>query len=160
MFSKGGSKKTPSQTQPKSEPSHLSSPAPEPKVRAGKDPSRISGDMTVTGDIRGAGDLVIDGKVEGDIQCRSLRLGETGWVDGNISAEEARIGGRFSGRIEADKIAVESTAKLKGELIQVTLSVEAGAEIEGHVHRKGAENKAAADPASNVAKIATAGAAE
>lgn len=153
MFSKSANK---SKTEPRAAPKPISSGAAEP--------SRISGDMKIVGDVLGAGDLEIDGWVEGDIESRSLRVGESGKIKGNISAESVRILGSVTGRVEAKTIAVAASAKVKGDLIHGTVSIEAGAEIEGHLRRAEGDTTKSGDrertaesgDASNVAKIGAA----
>ncbi|HZT19564.1 MAG TPA: hypothetical protein VFA23_09190, partial [Dongiaceae bacterium] len=49
------------------------SPRPAPRSAA---PSIISSDLKILGDLISAGDLQVDGIVEGDIQSRSLTIGE------------------------------------------------------------------------------------
>lgn len=135
------------------------------RVSAGAaEPSRISADMKIVGDILGAGDLEVDGRVEGDIESRSLRVGEAGDVKGGISADSVRISGSVTGRVEAKTIALAASAKVKGDLIYSTLSIEAGAMIEGHLRRLdddknksgNRERTAKSGDATNVAQIAAA----
>jgi cytoskeletal protein CcmA (bactofilin family) len=47
-------------------------------------PSIISGDLKVTGNLHSNGDLQIDGVIDGDIQSRSLTIGETARIKGAV----------------------------------------------------------------------------
>jgi cytoskeletal protein CcmA (bactofilin family) len=102
-------------------------------------PSLISADLTVVGNLESAGDLQIDGKVKGDIKSRSVTVGESAEVKGSIVADTARICGKLNGTVQASSVTVAKTAKTKGDIVHQSLSIEAGAEIEGQIRRLGAE---------------------
>ena len=86
MFSKASS-----QGKPGSGPANIGSgidgARPTPRSAA---PSIISSDLKILGDLISAGDLQVDGIVEGDIQSRSLTIGEGAVVNGNVVAETTR----------------------------------------------------------------------
>lgn len=105
-------------------------------------PSIIGSDVSIKGNITTPGEIQLDGTVEGDIQSASLTVGEHGSVQGIVTAEEVVIKGSVSGQIKGRNIRLEKTAKVKGDLFHETLSVEAGAFIEGNLTHK---NNAAQD---------------
>ena len=76
---------------------------------------------------------------------------------GNVTAGTAEIAGTFEGNLTADTVVLAKTARLVGEIIQRTLTIEPGARFEGTVRRKDAEAAPAArkDPAKPGAKSAT-----
>ena len=96
-------------------------------------PSIISGDLKIHGNLTSAGDLQIDGIVEGDIQSRSLTVGEGAAVTGNIQADTVRVCGQVTGQIKAGTVNLERTAKVMGDIVHQILSLEPGAFLEGHV---------------------------
>jgi cytoskeletal protein CcmA (bactofilin family) len=96
-------------------------------------PSIISSDLKILGDLISAGDLQIEGIVEGDIQSRSLTVGEGAVVTGNIVAETTRVCGQVTGQIKANTVTLDRTAKVVGDIIHQILAVEPGAFVEGHV---------------------------
>lgn len=153
MFTKGGDK---SKAIPGS--------APDRVVAGSSVPSKITADMKIVGNVSGAGDLEIDGRIEGDIESASLKIGETGHVKGNVAADSVRILGSFTGRVRANSVSVAASAKVNGELVQRTLSIEAGATIECHVRpwtedqtKSGnRETTAKSGETTNVPKIAAA----
>jgi len=95
--------------------------------------SIISADLKILGDLISAGDLQIDGIVEGDIQTRSLTIGEGAVVTGNIQAETTRVCGQVTGTIKAATVTLERTAKVVGDIVHQILAIEPGAFLEGHV---------------------------
>lgn len=99
-------------------------------------PSIIGSDVSIKGDVTTLGEIQLDGTVEGDIRSASLTVGEHGSVQGIVTAEEVVIKGSVTGQIKGRNIRLEKTAKVKGDLFHETLSVEAGAFIEGSLTHK------------------------
>jgi cytoskeletal protein CcmA (bactofilin family) len=75
----------------------------------------------------------VDGIVEGDIQSRSLTVGEGAVVAGNIVAETTRVCGQVTGQIKASTVTLDRTAKVVGDIVHQVLAIEPGAFLEGHV---------------------------
>ena len=98
-------------------------------------PSLISSDLEIIGDLRCAGDIQIDGKVEGNIKSKTVTIGEGAQVKGSIAADRATLLGSVSGEIKAEQIIIAKTAKVVGDIIHRSLSVEAGAILDGHCRR-------------------------
>jgi cytoskeletal protein CcmA (bactofilin family) len=98
--------------------------------------SYIGGEVTVTGDIATQSELHLDGKVLGDVRCGSLTQGQSGEVRGNILAQEARLAGLVDGAVEAGILTLEASARVTGDILYESLSVAAGAEVEGRFKRR------------------------
>lgn len=126
---------------------------PRPAARSTA-PSIISADLKIQGNLTSAGDLQIDGIVEGDIQSRSLTVGEGALVTGNIQAETVRVCGQVTGQIKAATVNLERTAKVMGDIVHQILSLEPGAYLEGHV-RHGDAIASAAPRAQAASTITT-----
>lgn len=99
-------------------------------------PSIIGSDVTIKGDITTLGEMQLDGLVEGDVRSASLTIGEQGTVQGIVTAEEVIVKGTVKGQINGRNIRLEKTAKVTGDLFHETLSIEAGAFIEGKLTHK------------------------
>lgn len=97
--------------------------------------SIIGADVTITGDLVSTGDIKVDGRVDGNITCRTLTLGEQPVVNSSINADTVRICGEFNGDITAQKVVLTSTAKVRGDIEQGSLEIEPGAVLEGSVKR-------------------------
>lgn len=113
-------------------------------------PSIIGSDVTIKGNITTLGEIQLDGTVEGDIRSASLTIGEQGSVQGVVTAEEVIVKGAVNGQIKGRNIRLEKTAKVRGDLFHETLSIEAGAFIEGKLTHK----KDATQDKSAFAKVA------
>ncbi len=98
-------------------------------------PSLIGEDLSVIGDIESAGAIQIDGAVEGDIQCPVLTIGPKASVRGAIVAEIARIAGSVQGRIRAGQVELAKSAEVLGDIVHESLSIEAGAFVDGSFKR-------------------------
>ena len=97
--------------------------------------SFLGSEVTITGNIGGQGNLHIDGRVDGDVNCASLIIGSAGQVNGNITAEDAKIAGTVTGTIAAKILTIEASARIAGDLSYDSVSVETGAQVEGRVKR-------------------------
>lgn len=98
-------------------------------------PSIIGADCTFTGDILSEGEVQIDGRLEGDVRCRNLIIGEQGSVTGEISTETVTVLGTVTGQITAQTVALARTARILGDITHDSLSVEVGAYVEGRFNR-------------------------
>jgi cytoskeletal protein CcmA (bactofilin family) len=106
--------------------------------------SFLGSDVTITGNIGGDGNLHIDGRVDGDVQCGQLIIGQSGQVNGNVTADQAKIAGAINGTVAAQTLTIESTARITGDLSYDSVSVETGAQVEGRVKRLTREDAGAA----------------
>ncbi len=109
-------------------------------------PSIISPDLKIVGDLKSHGDIQIDGTIEGDINSRLLTVGEQAVVEGCIVADTVRISGTVKGQIKARMVHLDKAARVTGDLTHETLTMEAGALLEGQVRRM--------EPSSTATKIA------
>ena len=125
----------------KNEKDKTSSPAPEiqasePSTRSKPEPtgqSVIGADLTIIGNLVCTGDLQVDGRVDGDITCRTLTLGAEPIINSKVKAETVRICGTFTGEVKARKIVLTNSAKVKGDLYHESLEIARGAVFEGFV---------------------------
>ena len=97
--------------------------------------SIISRDLKIKGDLICNGDIQIDGEVEGDVQSRSITIGEGADVRGTISSDSIRICGSVNGQLKGQSVVLAKTAKLIGDVVHQTLAVEPGAFFEGQCRR-------------------------
>lgn len=110
----------------------------------GAAPSIISADMKVVGNLQSGGDIQIEGSVEGDIKSRTVTIGEKANINGSVNADMANILGRISGKINASSVRIAKSANIQGDINYLTLSIEEGAVIDGHLKRKEKGDKSAA----------------
>lgn len=141
---------------PKSDSARPPAPAAPPVGRPGMDlgaankakpaASVLSSDLTVDGNLRTTGDIVIEGMVDGDIRAHLLTVGESATIRGEIVADDIVINGRVIGRVRGLKVRLTSTARVEGDIIHKTIAIESGAHFEGSVQRQDDPLNAAQPP--------------
>lgn len=102
--------------------------------------SMIGSDVTVTGNIEATDDLVIEGRVNGDVKCSTLIIGESGHVVGNVNTDRLRLSGQIEGTVTTGDLAVESGARISGEIAYSRMRVASGGVIEGQITHHPEEN--------------------
>jgi cytoskeletal protein CcmA (bactofilin family) len=95
--------------------------------------SVIGADIVVTGNIEATVDLHIEGRVDGDVRCATLFLGDSSTIKGNVFAERIRIAGIVQGSVDTKDLAIESTARVTGDVSYERLRVASGGMIEGSI---------------------------
>ncbi len=103
--------------------------------RTSNNPSIVSKDLKIVGNLQTQQDILIEGKVEGDISARVLTVRETAEIEGHIRAEEAILEGFVKGEVRGSKIRLNKSARVQGDIIHGTIAIEAGAHFEGTVKR-------------------------
>src|SRR5260370_19534788 len=98
---------------------------------AGIVPTIVGSEMMVKGDFKSDGELHVAGKVEGDIQVKTLTVGKDAVIRGAITAEQVRICGDITGCIRAREVTLTPTARVLGDVHHDVLSIEAGALLAG-----------------------------
>jgi cytoskeletal protein CcmA (bactofilin family) len=100
--------------------------------------SFIGAEVIISGNLATDAQLHVDGRIDGNVRCASLFQGAEGIIAGNIVAEEARLAGTVEGTVSAGIVVIEATARILGDVAYDTISIEAGARIEGRLGRRAA----------------------
>lgn len=98
--------------------------------------SFIGPDVVVSGDVASSGQVHIDGRVDGAVRCETLIQGKDGIIAGDIVADAAHLSGLVDGTVWARLVTLEPSARITGDLTYETLSIAAGAAIEGRLARR------------------------
>jgi len=88
------------------------------------------------GELTGNEDLIIDGTVEGKIDLKEhhLTIGKNGKIKADLRAKTITIIGEVVGQIVADdKVELQATSRLQGDIIANRLSIADGARFKGSV---------------------------
>ena len=94
--------------------------------------SIIAAEVEITGTVKSAGSVKIDGKLDGELHCSDAIIGKSATIKGNLSVNSVSIEGTIQGNIAArDKIEMKSTAKVTGDISAKRLSVEDGVTFVG-----------------------------
>ena len=95
--------------------------------------SHLGKALTVRGVLDTNGELHVHGTVVGRVIADRFVLGIDGFVDGDVCAREARIGGRVSGRVFALNVELDSSAQITGRVFHHSVTVANGARIDGRM---------------------------
>jgi cytoskeletal protein CcmA (bactofilin family) len=90
----------------------------------------------ITGELQFSNTLRIDGNFHGSITSGdALIIGEHAVVHADIKVGEIEIHGTVFGNVEAERRAeIASTGRLRGDLRTATLTIQAGAVLDGRSH--------------------------
>jgi len=114
--------------------------------------SVIGPGVSVTGEIVDKGVLKLYGDIQGNVVCRTLTVGESGSIDGDIKADSVSISGACTGNIDARVLSINKTARVDGKVVvHESLSVQPPARFEGRCRRgRPAKGGATADSSTQV----------
>ena len=108
----------------------------EPVSARGTGPAALGKNVTIKGQIFAREDLMIDGEVEGNVECQEHRLtiGPNARVQAGLKAREIIIHGSIQGNVDAtDKIDIRKEAKLVGDIKTSRIVIEDGAYFKGSI---------------------------
>ncbi len=113
-----------------------------PGREPGNEPETIiAASVKVEGDFTSQGNVLIEGMVEGSLRTeRDLRVGERAVITADVHAANATVAGEVRGNISAsERLELEATARVLGDIKTKILVVVSGATINGRVNM-GAES--------------------
>jgi cytoskeletal protein CcmA (bactofilin family) len=97
--------------------------------------SSISSGLSIVGKIIGHGALTIFGRVEGEVRASTVVIAEGAQMLGDVVAEELTVGGQIKGTIHANRVKLNSTGIVEGDIFHRTLAIEENARFEGMSRR-------------------------
>jgi cytoskeletal protein CcmA (bactofilin family) len=89
----------------------------------------LSSDVEIKGSVKFTNDLVVDGKIEGEISSDgNLTIGENARIKAEIKTATVVVYGKVHGNLTVtDRVELKSSAEVIGDIKAKTLSIEAGA---------------------------------
>lgn len=115
----------------------------------------LANDVEIKGSIKFSHDLIIDGKIEGEVSSDgALTVGENALIKGEIKTRAVTLFGKVEGNITVqERCELKSNAVLVGDVTAATLAIEEGATFLGRSQvGKGAASKPAASGAGGQQK--------
>lgn len=97
--------------------------------------SIIAGDMTVIGDLETEGVVRIEGRVKGTVRVGSqILVAQGATIEGDLQTQEAVIAGTVTGGIHAsDRVELQATAVVAGDIHTARIAIVEGAKVTGEV---------------------------
>ena len=116
----------------------------------------LTSDVEIKGNLKFAGELTFEGKLEGEINSDgTLHLGDSALVNGNINVTSVVVRGKVNGNIVAkEKIEIKSKAELFGDIRAAKLVIEEGVTFVGKTEVN--PNKVAPSPSVRPPGMSTA----
>lgn len=93
----------------------------------------LAPEIDITGDINVSGNIIVFGKVTGDIISTGIvNTAKGSRVTGNIKAKSTNISGEVTGNIEVEKkVVLGTTCTLNGNIEAAIITIEEGAKFDG-----------------------------
>ena len=110
---------------------------PRPKPAAGpKEATYFGKKLKITGNVSGTGDLIIFGALEGEFDLKGkIQVAEPAEIKGTVKADDVTVKGSVKGTITAaDKIHLDPTARVQGQINSPKISMMEGARFDGDIN--------------------------
>jgi cytoskeletal protein CcmA (bactofilin family) len=118
----------------------------------------VGAGVTLRGDVDVPGAASVDGKFEGTLKAKTLIVGQTGHVSGQISAETAEIRGMVDDQLVVrNKLVLRASGSISGAISYSKIMVEEGGSISGSIEvmerPRTAAQPAAPEPEARVLQL-------
>lgn len=113
-----------------SNPSPSSNPSPVAQKPSGSNTRNVlSSDVEIKGVVKFSHDLIVDGKIEGEIQSTgNLTVGENARIKAEVKTGTVVVYGKVHGNLTAtDRVELKASAEVVGDIKAKVLTIEAGA---------------------------------
>lgn len=97
--------------------------------------SVLGPDLRITGEIASSGAVEVLGQIDGNLAAASLTVGAGGRLSGSVRATAVEVLGQLDGKVDSQSVVVRSTARVTADIGYSDLTIENGAQIEGHLTR-------------------------
>jgi cytoskeletal protein CcmA (bactofilin family) len=106
---------------------------------SGKVDTRIGNSTSFKGTIVSEGNVTVEGKIKGTIECKeTVVVKDGGCLEGALKAEDAFIAGHVDGNITARNVVeITSSGKVKGDIDSSSLTIAQGVVFDGNCHMNG-----------------------
>jgi cytoskeletal protein CcmA (bactofilin family) len=99
----------------------------------------IAPGLFLKGELRGEDDLIIEGRVEGEITLKKhLTVESTGIIVADVTTQNITIKGEMRGNMTAiDKVEIHQGARVVGNITAPRVVIAEGARFKGHIDMTG-----------------------
>ena len=121
---------------PKAPPARMESEPEARPVKSSGAQATIGASLVVEGSVRGQEDLLVEGRVEGDIRLPSntVTVGPTGKVKATIEAKVIVVEGKVDGDlVGAEQIEIRRSGHVLGNITAPRVGLEDGAQFKGNI---------------------------
>ena len=112
------------------------------KVNDSKHNLMIGEGVTIKGDIKSDNEVIIQGTVEGDIECNSITIDHSGNLKGKIKAENMTVKGKVEGEINVNNLLeIKSKGNASGKIFYGGIQIDEEGKLAGEINFKDSNNK-------------------
>ncbi len=130
---------------------HQSAAGEQARAQGDKNMATIGQSIVFKGELTGDEDLEIDGRVEGtvDLKNHQLTIGANGNLKAEVTAKSIIVIGKVTGNlVAAERIEIQATGIVDGDVRAPRLNVQEGAVLNGRIDMSGGTTSDTAKPAS------------
>lgn len=92
----------------------------------------IASDTSFTGILKGGGNIIIEGQVEGDVICDNLvKIESGGHIKGEVRGQQVLINGKVEGKCYAARLSILPKGIMHGDIFSDEISIEKGGSFIG-----------------------------
>ena len=115
-----------------------SEPEPEVKEETNSSSSLMIGNgVTITGTIKAENEVNVQGSIDGDIDCNSVTINESGNVKGKVKTEIMIVEGKVEGEININSILhIKSQGSVSGKVFYSDIQIDEGGKLLGEINFK------------------------
>ena len=127
-----------SQTKHINKETSLSEPETEKKKVKDSSSSLMIGEgVTITGTIKADNEVNIQGTIDGDIDCNSVTINQSGNVKGKVQTETMTVEGKVEGEININSILhIKSQGSVSGKVFYGDIQIDEGGKLLGEINFK------------------------
>ena len=102
----------------------------------------IGENVTVTGTVKAENEVTIQGKIDGDVDCHTVIVSQTGNVKGKLKAETMKVEGKVEGEINInDQLHIRSKGSVNGKIFYGSIEIDSGGKLLGEINYRDKNNK-------------------
>lgn len=138
-------------------PTTAATPPGRPNPKSGGAPSRIGSGLVFKGEVKGDEDLLIEGRLEGQVrlESRHVTVGKSGRVQGDVHAKAITVVGEVYGNLFSDsEVLVESEALIEGNLHSPRVNLKDGCRFQGSIDMSGGKGASKAEDKDTKKEVA------
>ncbi len=93
--------------------------------------------VTITGTIKADNEVNIHGAIDGDIDCNSVTINQSGNVKGNVKTETMSVEGKVEGEININSLLhIKSQGSVSGKVFYGDIQIDEGGKLLGEINFK------------------------
>ena len=98
--------------------------------------------VSITGTIKAENEVTIQGTIDGDVDCHTVIVSQTGNVKGKLKAETMKVEGKVEGEINInDQLHIRSKGSVNGKIFYGSIEIDSGGKLLGEINYRDKNNK-------------------